>query len=479
MIDEVKLQELFRMNTALFVRAAYLEILHRSPDDAEFAQSMDKLAEGKSREEFLFDLRISPEGIMKKEPFKGFHIRSISVDRFLALEGEALVDASYLAILGRDPEPEGKENHLKALRDGLSKEQLLTIMQETEEGRRFDTVITGLRKYVRRQRLIRRISSIRGGTRLIRLLRAVWNVSKRAGQKILGQSLIVRVRNYISNLLHINRLAMRIYNLENLAGTMSLTVNPIQNSKVPEEIERLQSDLSFLRYQQQEQSRIHTGFNYRIFEDAMRGSREEIKKRLHEYDTVIETVRRHNGDDLFALDLGCGRGEWLELLDEKGITALGVDNDISMLENCQERNLMMVQGDILAYLQQCQSASVDLVTFFQVVEHLPIGVLNRALKECHRILRPGGALIAETPNPESLLVGACNFYIDPTHQKPIPPPLLQALIEDAGLKWPEVRRIHPYPGLQTPSEAEDSALSKEMSAFFNHAGDYAVIAWKS
>ncbi|HEY1150376.1 MAG TPA: class I SAM-dependent methyltransferase, partial [Pseudoduganella sp.] len=162
---------------------------------------------------------------------------------------------------------------------------------------------------------------------------------------------------------------------------------------------------------------------YRAFEDRYRGSRDTIKQRLRAYAPFLAALR---GDASAprALDLGCGRGEWLELLGEEGFAARGIDLDEGMLAACHERGLNVEQKDALAALREAPTASLSLVSSFHLVEHLPFDLVRELIAEALRALQPGGLLIMETPNPENLTVGATSFYMDPTHLHPLPPSLL-------------------------------------------------------
>ncbi|NBY21879.1 MAG: class I SAM-dependent methyltransferase [Gammaproteobacteria bacterium] len=141
----------------------------------------------------------------------------------------------------------------------------------------------------------------------------------------------------------------------------------------------------------------HSNF-YRQFEDRFRGDRSLIKGRLKVYLDFILPLKALQ-ESYKALDLGCGRGEWLELLQDQGIEAFGIDLDPSMLTACRERGLLAEEGDAIAALQALQSSSISLVTAFHVAEHLPFDDLLSLVEEAHRVLQPGGLLILETPEP--------------------------------------------------------------------------------
>ncbi len=136
---------------------------------------------------------------------------------------------------------------------------------------------------------------------------------------------------------------------------------------------------------------------YLKFENYLRGSREEIKTRQAVYLPVLEAagIGRREAP---VLDIGCGRGEWLELLRERGLDARGVDRSSAMYELCRALNLDVIRADFLEFLRALPSGSVGAVTAFHLVEHLTFARLVALLDEGSRVLRPGGLLILETPN---------------------------------------------------------------------------------
>lgn len=208
---------------------------------------------------------------------------------------------------------------------------------------------------------------------------------------------------------------------------------------------------------------------YRAFEDKHRGSRQLIKERLEAYIPFVRPLL-----DVYpgaqAIDLGCGRGEWLELLGELGFQARGVDMDEGMLEACTALNLKTDLMDALTALRQLPDASQAVVSGFHLVEHIPFDVLMALVIEAKRVLLPAGLLIFETPNPENLIVGTSSFYLDPTHIKPIPPLLLVFLPEYVG-GYSKIKTI----GLQEPKPSSEYALGL-LDIFTNVSPDYALIA---
>nr|WP_169748343.1 class I SAM-dependent methyltransferase [Xenophilus azovorans] len=215
---------------------------------------------------------------------------------------------------------------------------------------------------------------------------------------------------------------------------------------------------------------MDTGF-YRAFENRFRGSRELIASRLRAYLPFLHPLKSTT-NTLRAVDLGCGRGEWLELLRDEGFTAEGVDSDEGMLAACVQRQLNVHLGDAIAFLNELHDDSVHVVSAFHVVEHIPFEALQQLVKQAMRVLAPGGLLIMETPNPENLQVGAHTFYMDPTHRRPIPPALLAFLSEYCGFERIKILR------LQEPSRLHDPGAVGLVDVLCNVSPDYAVIAQK-
>jgi O-antigen chain-terminating methyltransferase len=214
---------------------------------------------------------------------------------------------------------------------------------------------------------------------------------------------------------------------------------------------------------------------YRAFEDRYRGDRDVIKQRLRAYTPFLDSVSTLSaGAAPRALDLGCGRGEWLELLGEQGLQARGVDLDAGMLAACEERGLQVELTDAVAALRACADGSLALVSAFHLVEHVPFAVLQTLIGEALRVLQPGGLLIMETPNPENLSVGATSFYLDPSHEKPLPPMLLGFLADYAGYARQRTVRLQEPAALHQPDHQ-----TTLIDVLENVSPDYAIVAQKA
>jgi O-antigen chain-terminating methyltransferase len=176
-------------------------------------------------------------------------------------------------------------------------------------------------------------------------------------------------------------------------------------------------------------------------EDALRGTSEQIKEEAKVYLPVLQKAGINSG----ILDVGCGRGEWLQLLKEAGFEARGIDQNRMLVQHCRELELNVSEAEALAYFGSLSDDSLHAITAFHFVEHVPLNALIRFIDEAGRALKPGGLMILETPNPENLLVGSCNFYLDPTHQNPIPVQTMTLLLEARGFRCEEVFKLHPVP----------------------------------
>lgn len=215
---------------------------------------------------------------------------------------------------------------------------------------------------------------------------------------------------------------------------------------------------------------------YTNFEDAFRGSRAEIKERLRVYLPALKEAGSISAETP-ALDLGCGRGEWLELLNEEGLAVRGIDLNEDMVARCRNLGLPAEHHDALAYLRSLGAESLGAVTGFHIVEHLSLPVLLALVDEAVRVLRPGGVCIFETPNPSNLRVSTYTFYLDPSHRNPIPKELLAFLVEARGLCRAKTIELHPYPdSFRLPDDGRPA--TRVLNELLWSSQDYAVIARK-
>ena len=217
---------------------------------------------------------------------------------------------------------------------------------------------------------------------------------------------------------------------------------------------------------------------YAALEDEFRGSRQEIKERLSIYVPKL-TEAGIGGESMPILDVGCGRGEWLELLREQQLQAAGVDLNRVVLAMCRERGLPVMEAEAIEHLRSLPEASLGAVTAFHVIEHLALPQLLDLLDASRRALKPGGVAIFETPNPNNVFVSSRYFYLDPTHRHPIPPLLGRFLAEARGFERVEILELHPWP----EEHRVDTRTGGDVAARFNQCfygpQDYAIIGWKA
>ena len=216
--------------------------------------------------------------------------------------------------------------------------------------------------------------------------------------------------------------------------------------------------------------------DYFDFENHFRGNRVEIKQSQSQYLDYFKGCSR-------VLDIGCGRGEFLELLKEHSIHAVGVDLYDEYAQYCQMKGLDAVCDDCLHYLNQ--SETVDGIFVGQVVEHLEPDQIMELCARAYEKLEDGHYIIMETPNPTSLAIYTHAFYIDPSHVKPVHPLTLQYYMEKAGFKdiqivYTKSSRLDtqiPQIHLQDDTETENfNKAMKVVSETLFGSQDYAIIA---
>jgi 2-polyprenyl-3-methyl-5-hydroxy-6-metoxy-1,4-benzoquinol methylase len=210
-------------------------------------------------------------------------------------------------------------------------------------------------------------------------------------------------------------------------------------------------------------------FDYFLFEQRFRGPIEEIRRRQQaylDYFLAAESV----------LDLGCGRGEFVELLAQRDVPVIGVDSNEDMIAFCKSRGLPVLHGDLFEQLAVQEDGSLGGIFISQVVEHLPSDQVWKLIRRCAAKLKDHGVLLLETINPHCP-DGMGWFYLDPTHVRPYPPQLLAFLCQQAGFCLDCVQFSAPL-----PSDARSTLLKTSASELPPEASqyqDYAVIARRS
>ena len=225
----------------------------------------------------------------------------------------------------------------------------------------------------------------------------------------------------------------------------------------------------------------HGGIDYLDFENRFRGKREDIKKRLSIYLSVFGAMPPSD----YILDIGCGRGEFLELLKENSIKGKGIDANSSMVSYCKDIGLDVTEANAAEYLPCTADNAIGGVMASHLIEHLSVDDLITLAKACHRKLKPGGSLIFETPNPTCLTIFSGAFYVDPTHVRPVHPELARYVLEKAGFGNIEIWFVNQSGDRLSLKDSLDKELEfinenfRKINPVLFGAPDYAVLARKA
>ncbi len=223
---------------------------------------------------------------------------------------------------------------------------------------------------------------------------------------------------------------------------------------------------------------------YSRFEDHFRGTEELISVRLKErYGQLLlkDTLVTGHTKRTF-LDLGCGRGEFLDLAKASGYQTIGVDGSGLFCRKNKQKGHLVAHNDILKFLRQRPDASVDFCTLMHVIEHLDHKYAYLVCLEIFRVLAPGGIFIIETPSLFSLWTGARQFYLDPTHLRPIHPDYLNFLCGEVGFARRELKFFAPIIDSSNPSvslASENRELLQTWQSWLFGPQDCAIIAQKN
>ena len=445
------------------------------------------------------------------------HAPPTTLEGLTALRDRAFVEAAYRLVLGRDADAGGLADGIHQLRSGtLDKVDILGDLRRSPEGRARAVEIPGLSWRYALRRLGRRRGIgwfVRWFLTMVRLP-ALGRVAQRHQAEIEQASVVAEEHAAAIQLIgtelrelraQTRTLATRMQTAETALGelfgaarTASARLDATEtgiaaaqqafevrhqhlstaNARLIQQLQELRGSVVHVPVPQaspavvaREPERPAGDLDnwYLAFEDLFRGSREETKRAQEIY---LDYVAAAGAGTASApvLDIGCGRGEWLELLQEHACVAKGVDLNRAMVLDNRARGLDVVERDVLAYLADLPDASLGMVTGFHIIEHLRFDLLVRLFDECRRVLRPGGCMLFETPNPENLVVGAYTFYFDPTHRHPLPPRMIEFVVRERRFADVEILRLHPR-----PEEGLDDVL---LDKWFRGPTDYAVIAWK-
>ena len=401
---------------------------------------------------------------------------------------------AYRAILKREPDEEGYQGYLGLLRSGRrNKIDILASLRFSPEGRRASVEVEGLkaRAWFRRLYLLPVVGYVAELTvsivRLPALMRSQRQLENHfsAQQEVIVHYVNERFgeinerfgeqsedqRNYRNNANLVTvRFAEGLANLKKQQADFA----GVQHQQVAALFRNQQRTLAKQRFTTNGQPSIpEKAWDelYASFETQFRGDPEILKSDLRPYLSILKEAEV-TAD---VLDLGCGRGEWLDLLKENGLKGVGVEANSVLAAEVRSKQLDVVETDAIQYMRGLKNESLEAVTAFHLIEHLELAQLLQLLEEIKRTLKQGGLLILETPNPKNLVVGACNFYSDPTHRRPLFPDTVQFLLNHLGFRRVRIEYLHPVEG--SPFN-NTQAGSKELDTWLFGPRDFAAIAWK-
>lgn len=490
--------DLLRFHGEDFVRQAYRALLRREPDDPGMAHHLEQLASGRfNKMDVLASLHSSPEGRssqvtisgltlpvivrrLGRIPLVGYLVRvAVGIGRLPRLvqyqsQFEFYTWSQQRNILER------QDQHHRELSESLQQisAQILEMMQRAAEQQRANELTLQqyeqlIAKYhVFESTIAERLAEIRkaGDDSALKL-------NEQAQQLVNQQQHLARIdqtvtqqNEDVSDFNRELRTELEAMSLRQKNADASVLMQERRLTVLLDEIKHSAAPHPLTEVAAKEQDHLLDAL-YASFEDQFRGSCEEISRRLQVYLPFLKEAKI-TGD---VLDIGCGRGEWLQLLRSEGIEARGVDRNRVFIETCRGAGLEVVEQDALTYVRSQPDESLSAITAIHFVEHVPFEMLIAILDEIRRILKPGGLLIAETPNPENFMVGSCNFYADPTHRNPIPSETLKFLLESRGLRCKDVLKLRPWDEARLDGNSE---LIKRFNEYFYSAPDYGIVATK-
>lgn len=435
--------------------------------------------------------------------------RLYHINEFLRFDDSEFVKNAFEGILQRKADDSGYSCYMTALSNGNDRRYLIADLMLSDEGRKCAVEVRGVAAFVwllkvsnrlgpaRRplRKLIERASAVLGRFSHKReLYQQVNDIEKAVYEN--QQALVLSVRSQLS------QLKRQLSLMESELGVISKDKTAAESdlARLHAELSETRREQALVRRELQDQpsssqalltkldnlnSNQHPTAEklisdhrleayYLAFENACRGSKEEIREGLSVYLPYLGKVEDYDSNQM--VDVGCGRGEWLELMRSQGWQATGVDLNEVMVQHCQDNNLSVVQSDAVAYLKSLPDSALSVLSGFHIIEHLPFDVAFNLFAEAYRVLVPGGKLLLETPNPENVLVGSHTFYHDPTHRNPVTPTSIAFLAKYHGFLDIEIIRLHPYP--EEAKVVGTDPLTERVNGHLCGPQDYAMLAEK-
>jgi len=420
----------------------------------------------------------------------------------LAFSDADFIDVAYSAILLRPPAENEFNHYLHLLRtEAATKVEILWTLCSCQEGRDAGVRISGLRlpytlQQWRRKRFIGPIVSWVHAFLRLGALSERFSASEANQARDLQES--GRVLNLLAEYLVQRIAAVKLQvaarptaaELQKLKDEHAGRLNELEHlaRTEEEELEHVKGGLDFttaavqrLLMNKQKSIELSGALDsfYATFEDHFRGDRKVIRARVEPYLAMVREVGAGTVEAP-VIDIGCGRGEWLEVLRDNGLVGRGIDLNRVFLDACRGLGLDVIEGNAIERLRAMHDASAGAITALHVVEHLPFDHVIALLDEVKRVLRPGGLIVLETPNPENLTVAHHWFYLDPTHRNPLPPEALRWIVEARGFQGCRIERLTTARDLHAPpllpDNAPGAASINAVLALLNAAPDYAIVA---
>ncbi|WP_143321871.1 class I SAM-dependent methyltransferase [Clostridium sp. HBUAS56010] len=382
----------------------------------------------------------------------------IDSKELLKFEGEEFIEVLYRSLLLREVDPEAKRNALTYIfQSNDAKVYLIDSIANSSEMKLLNIHVKGIKRkknYLTIKKFIYKIP-------------------------IIGY--VVQILVSIVLLPKVYREYQILKKVEQELGVIKLRENDI--GRKVNEVEKFINDQDSLKKQLEKKRLLEKNAMNLLYlhynEKLMPDSREEVKSRARIYiDKINQWFENKSKKELKVVDLGCGECEWIELLNESGYMAQGVDSNAFVIRKVKELfpDIRIEENDALSYLKKQPENSIDLLTSFHMVEHLHMEFLVELIIECKRVLKKGGMFIVETPNPQNILISSYYFHLDPTHNKPIPPELLAFFINECGLEV--VEKVLLYPLDFIPYEYKDNDPIKDIIYRFNMEQAYSILAVK-
>jgi len=378
------------------------------------------------------------------------------IEDFTKYNDEAFIDNAYELILNREADVEGKKNHLERLREGkVSKLEIIIALHFSEEGKAQDiTLDSAKRLYLLTQSYkvpffgycIKSFSAMVTLPKILQQVRKNENnialQYKQLNETLQAQNLDNKLRfQELDEYLQKHEIEIqKLIDTQIAKEKIDISIQSLTEIKkhITKLVEKAKKRLPEQKFTQNELESIANEENhllddlYLSFENRFRGTRAEIKNKVEVYLPYLDNLEFAK-NELSILDVGCGRGEWLELLNENGYKkTTGIDLNRIMVTVAQEKNLNVKESDVIKHLKSLDDESLSVITGFHIIEHLPFETLMTLFTQSLRVLKKGGMILFETPNPRNILVGSSDFYLDPTHINPIHPLTLKFLVEEVG-----------------------------------------------